>query len=156
MSGFAADPARATGAAIHFSSTPGWLKGPLRAAERPAEAGRPRAERARARSLSGGCAARAPAALGHPSAIERIAASVDALERAVSVARWSTAPDSRRWKTGLKRYPVGKRHGGTPAGELLETLRALPTVLAAVELPGEEREPAKLYFGYGGGKQATG
>jgi hypothetical protein len=83
------------------------------------------------------------------AAVEKIAACVDRLERGVSIARWSTAPDSRRWKVGLRRFPVGRRHGGTPVGQLLEMLSLLPGVLAEVQTPDEQDEEAPtIKFGW--------
>lgn len=76
---------------------------------------------------------------------------MDRLEKAVGISRWSEAPDSRRWKVGLRRCPVGKRHGGTPVGQLLEMLSLLPGVLAEVQTPGEEPdENSRVYFGWSG------
>ena len=66
----------------------------------------------------------------------------------MSIATWSESPDSRRWKVGLRQFPVGKRHGGTPVGQLVEVLSLLPDVLAEAPTPGEEPEEARVYWGW--------
>jgi hypothetical protein len=81
---------------------------------------------------------------------EQIAACVDRLERAVSIARWSESPDTRRWRVGLRLIPTGTRHGGTPVGQVLELLSSLPGVLAEVQTPDEEQEQPRVYFGWSG------
>jgi hypothetical protein len=82
------------------------------------------------------------------AAAERIEAQVDGLQRALSIARWSTEPDSRRWKVGLGAAHVGKRHGGVPIAQLIEGVRELADVLSAQPTPDEEREQPGIKFGW--------
>jgi hypothetical protein len=82
------------------------------------------------------------------AAAERIAAEVDGLQRALSIARRSSAPESRRWKFNLGSAHVGKRHGGIPVAELIDGLRELADVLSQQPTPGEEQPQPEIHFGW--------
>jgi hypothetical protein len=84
------------------------------------------------------------------AAAGRIAADVDELQRALSIARWSAEPSSRRWKLSLGSCHVGKRHGGRPVAELIDGLRELSEVLSQQVTPGEEEPEPTITFGWSG------
>jgi hypothetical protein len=84
-------------------------------------------------------------------AAEEIEAAVAEEQAALSVARWAQDPSSRRWKVALASGEVNHIR----IDKLVAGNAALAPWLADQPLPGEEVEPAKVYFGYGGGTQQS-
>ena len=83
---------------------------------------------------------------------ERAAAEVERavseLEQSLSIARWSAAPDQKRWRVALGRATVGRRHGGIEIARLVETLKELPAVLEQQQTPDEIEPEPPIKFGW--------